>query len=50
LKDDQESGKLGAIINNPNVSRETCSQAAAICADLRPIQLKLELKCLDLCG
>jgi hypothetical protein len=38
LEDDQERGKLGVIINNPNVSRETFFQPAPICADLRPIQ------------
>jgi len=41
--------ELGNTVNYGNVSRETFFQSAAICVDLRPIQLKLELKCFDLC-
>jgi len=40
LKNDQERGKPGVIINNPNVSRETFFQPASICVDLRSIQFK----------
>jgi len=57
LKDEQKRGELGGVVNHGNVSRETFLEAAAICADLRPIQFEFglqlclhRLKCFHLCG